>query len=308
MENQHFNTEITFNATPQQVFQAVNQVRRWWSENITGDTDRLHGEFTYRYQDVHHCRIRITEWVPNEKVVWHVVDNYFNFTGDPREWTGTNIIFELSEKDGKTHLRFTHQGLVPSYECFQVCHDAWTHYIQGSLAALIRTGQGSPTPKAAEATLSEALSANPAPAEHATTSIWHRLLIETPVETIYNALTTQEGLAGWWTPTTHAEPVVGSTSTFTFTDYVKEMKVEELIPYSRVKWRCITGFADWIGTTITFTLEPRSNGSLLFLRHEGWEAYTPDFASCTYDWGMFLRSLKFLCETGKGLPYPHQYE
>jgi len=140
-------------------------------------------------------------------------------------------------------------------------------------------------------------------------SIYHRVVIEAPVEKVYEALTTQEGLSGWWTPETKAKSEVGSTSRFAFgPDYFKEMKVEELKPPSRVKWLCVKGYEDWVGTTITFELQPHDKGTSLFLRHDGWKEYTEGFAACSYDWAIFLRSLKFLCETGKGLPYPNHYK
>jgi uncharacterized protein YndB with AHSA1/START domain len=302
MKNQDFTTTVAVDTAPSEVFNAVNNVRGWWSENIDGDTDKLSSEFLYHYQDVHRAKIKVIEIVPDKKVVWHVVDNYFKFTKDESEWKDTNVIFEISEKEGKTQLKFTHQGLVPDYECFQICHDAWTHYIQGSLTDLIMKGKGSPTPRDLGETQTHE---KQEPAGRTTLkSICHRLLIEAPVEKVYGALTTQEGLAGWWTPETTARPEVGSVSRFTFADYFKEMKVEELKAYSKVKWLCVKAYEDWIGTTITFELEPNKKGSVLFFHHDGWKEYTQEFASCSYDWAIFLRSLKFLCETGKGLPYP----
>ena len=88
--------------------------------------------------------MKINEFVPGKKVVWLVLDNYFNFTEDKTEWKGTKIIFEVSKKDDKTQLRFTHEGLVPEYECFNVCSNAWGSYIYGSLRSLIETAKGRP--------------------------------------------------------------------------------------------------------------------------------------------------------------------
>jgi uncharacterized protein YndB with AHSA1/START domain len=140
-------------------------------------------------------------------------------------------------------------------------------------------------------------------------SILHRLIIETPVAKVYEALTTQEGLSGWWTPETTAKPEVGSIAKFAFgPNYFKEMEVVELQPKSTVRWRCISGYEEWVGTTITFELQPHDKGTLLSFHHDGWKEYTPGFAACSYDWAIFLRSLKFLCETGKGLPYPNHYK
>jgi hypothetical protein len=85
--------------------------------------------------------------MPNKKVVWLVVDNYFNFTEDKTEWTNTKVMFEISTRGNKTEIRFTHQGLVPAYECFDVCSNAWGSYVNGSLRNLIATGKGKPNPK-----------------------------------------------------------------------------------------------------------------------------------------------------------------
>ncbi|NSL85872.1 SRPBCC family protein [Chitinophaga solisilvae] len=140
-------------------------------------------------------------------------------------------------------------------------------------------------------------------------NIWHKLVIKASPEEVYKAVTTQEGLAGWWTPETIAKPETGSILRFSFgPDYFKEMKVTRLTPSSQVEWVCVQAFEDWIGTTVSFNIEPHKNGAVLLFRHDGWKEYTPSMASCTYDWAMFLRSLRLLCETGKGLAYPHQYE
>ena len=147
MNNQDFTATILVVQTSKEVFNAINNVREWWSEEIDGGTDKLNDEFDYHYKDVHRAKMKITELVPDKKVVWLVMDNYFSFTQDKSEWKGTKIIFEISEKDGKTELRFTHQGLVPEYECYDVCEDAWSKYIKNSLRNLITAGKGQPSPK-----------------------------------------------------------------------------------------------------------------------------------------------------------------
>ncbi len=147
MANQDFTTSFTVDHAPEEAFKAINDVRGWWSEEIEGATDRLGAEFTYHYQDVHRCRMKITGFVPGEKVVWRVLDNYSNFTKDKSEWKDTEIVFEVSRKGSKTEVRFAHLGLVPEYECFGVCSNAWGSYINGSLRSLITTGAGRPNKK-----------------------------------------------------------------------------------------------------------------------------------------------------------------
>jgi hypothetical protein len=147
MTTTDFSTTILVDQSPRDVFNAINNVRGWWSEQIEGGTSQLNDEFLYHYKEVHISKMKLVEVVPNKKVVWRVLNNHFSFTKDKSEWVGTHIIFEISEKDGKTQLRFTHEGLVPDYECYQVCFDAWTSYIQGSLKSLIATGKGKPNSK-----------------------------------------------------------------------------------------------------------------------------------------------------------------
>ena len=147
MTTPDFNTTFSVDQTPDTVFNAINNVRGWWSENIEGGTDKLNDEFTYEVKDDHRCTMKLIEVVPNKRVVWLVLDNYFSFTTDKTEWIGTKIEFEISETDGKTQVHFTHRGLVPSYECYEICFDAWTGYINGSLRNLITSGKGEPNPR-----------------------------------------------------------------------------------------------------------------------------------------------------------------
>jgi len=144
MNTPDFTTTILVDQTPKDAFNAINNVRGWWSEEIEGSTDTLNSEFDYHYEDVHRCKIKIIELVPNKKIVWSVLDNYFKFTKDKSEWKGTKIIFDIVKKDNKTEMRFTHEGLVPAYECYEICRDAWTGYIQKSLRYFITTGKGQP--------------------------------------------------------------------------------------------------------------------------------------------------------------------
>lgn len=160
-------------------------------------------------------------------------------------------------------------------------------------------------------------------------NIRHNLLIGAPAEKIYKSITHQEGLSAWWTPNTKAEAVVNSVARFPFGDgYYKEMKITELQPSKRVKWKCIEGDVEWIGTDISFTLlasnkktllntnpeilgqleqQNKEEGTLLIFQHDDWKKYTPMFAECSYTWGQFLRSLKLVCETGIGRPWPDQH-
>ena len=147
METKDYTTSLTVDQSPEDVFDAINNVRGWWSEEIDGSTDKLGAEFKFHYKDLHRSTQKITEFVPGKKVVWHVLDGHINFVKDKTEWKGTDIVFEITKKDDKTELRFTHVGLVPAFECYGDCSGAWGFYINDSLRSLITTSKGQPNQK-----------------------------------------------------------------------------------------------------------------------------------------------------------------
>src|ERR1700680_1929499 len=104
MKTKDYTASFTVDQSPEEVFDAINNVRGWWSEEIDGSTDKLGAEFTYHYKDVHYCKMKLIEVIPHKKVVWLVLDNYFNFTEDKSEWKGTEITFEVTEKGNKTEI------------------------------------------------------------------------------------------------------------------------------------------------------------------------------------------------------------
>lgn len=142
-----YTTTIIVDKDISTVFNAIKNFSAWWSEEIEGKTDIVGETFFYHYKDVHLCKIKLIEMIADKKLVYQVIDNEFNFTKDKTEWINTQLIFDLSIVNGKTKMVFTHEGLIPAYECYNVCNDAWTSYIQGSLKNLIETGTGKPNGK-----------------------------------------------------------------------------------------------------------------------------------------------------------------
>ncbi len=139
---QDFSKTIVLECPADEVFKAINNVRGWWQGEIEGRTDKLNEEFTYRMETMHYSKQRIIELIPNQKIVWLVIESELSFTENKFEWTGTQIIFEIVQQDNLTHLRLTHQRLVPKFECYNDCTNGWEMLIQQSLFSLITTGEG----------------------------------------------------------------------------------------------------------------------------------------------------------------------
>ena len=153
----HLTFTQVFDQTPREVFAAVLDPRAWWGRGIQGPTADVGDEFVYEVPGIHRSRMRLTEVVPDERVVWLAVDNVITFTEDQREWDGTEVHFDISPRpDGTTELVFTHVGLTPDVECHDVCQRAWGFYVTASLRRLVTTGTGLPNEHGDEVTAIEA--------------------------------------------------------------------------------------------------------------------------------------------------------
>jgi hypothetical protein len=144
MKTPNYTHTLSVTQSSEQVFNAINDIRGWWSEDFKGHSTKLNDEFEVRFADMHVSTQKLTEVVPNQKVVWLVTASYLSFLNDKAEWTGTEIVFEIVEKDGQTQLHFTHVGLVPESECYQDCFKGWNYFLEHSLLKLITTGKGQP--------------------------------------------------------------------------------------------------------------------------------------------------------------------
>ncbi len=145
--SKNYSSTFSVAQSPEKVFQAIMDFRSWWSEEIEGITDKLNETFFYHYKDVHLCKVKLIELVPDKKLVYQVIENEFNFIADKTEWVNSRLVFDISTSGDQTTLLFTHEGLSPEHACYTVCEDAWNSYIQGSLKSLIETGTGRPNPK-----------------------------------------------------------------------------------------------------------------------------------------------------------------
>ena len=135
--------------------------------------------------------------------------------------------------------------------------------------------------------------------------ILHRVGIIAPAAEVYTALTTADGLAGWWTTDTEGEgDKVGGVLRFRFGPGGFDMKVLELDPGKRVLWEVVEGPEEWVGTRVAWDLAQAGEYTVILFKHEGWKEPVEFMYHCSTKWATFLMSLKALNETGKGAPDP----
>jgi uncharacterized protein YndB with AHSA1/START domain len=137
--------------------------------------------------------------------------------------------------------------------------------------------------------------------------ILHKVGIEnSTLNDVYQALTTIDGLSGWWTTDTQGESKVGGVLKFRFHAGGFDMKVLELQPNALVLWEVIDGPSEWIGTRVSFDLKQQGDWTIILFKHQGWKEPVEFMHHCSTKWGVFLLSLKSLAETGKGSPHPNE--
>ena len=135
--------------------------------------------------------------------------------------------------------------------------------------------------------------------------ILHRIAVTSSPDDVYAALTTRDGLAGWWAVDTSGTGSVGDVLEFRFELGDIDMQVVELVPGQRVLWQVVGGPDEWIGTHVSFDLTQDGDWTVVLFAHTGWVAPVEFMHHCSTKWALFLMSLKELVETGKGSPEPH---
>jgi hypothetical protein len=142
MKNQDFNCSITAKISADEAMKKISNVPEWWGIAFTGSVEKQNDKFTVKMGGDSFFNFAVTELIPGKKVVWLVSDCYMPWYSDKTEWTGTKLIFDLTEDHGETTLTFTHEGLTPEVECYKDCEPGWTHWIRTSLFSYFNTGKG----------------------------------------------------------------------------------------------------------------------------------------------------------------------
>jgi hypothetical protein len=144
MKNNSYNATILVSQKAEEVFNAICNVRKWWSKDFNGSSVKLNDEFSIDHPGQHYSKQKLVEFIPHRKIVWLVTESKMNWLkGDQDEWTNTKMDFEISAEGGRTKLHFSHQGLTPEKECYCMCGKGWDIVIKDWLTHFIVTGKSS---------------------------------------------------------------------------------------------------------------------------------------------------------------------
>ncbi len=304
MSNQNFTSTINVDKGAIEAFDAIKNFRGWWSEDIEGETDKLGEIFFYHYKDVHLCKLKLIEELPGKKLVYEVVDNQFSFTKDKTEWIGTKLIFDIAGEEKHSRITFTHEGLMLNYECYNVCNDAWTGFIQKSLKDFINNGKGQPNPKDgtneinAENIKKWKINGNEQNENYSFGFETNR-----STEDVFNTLVNPHN---WWTGI-YGETIEGNFSKvgdeFTYKAgdglHYTEQKVMELAPGKKIVWlitKSKLSFLqqkdEWTGTSIEIIITRARDKTHVQFIHKGLIPAIECYGACSNAWSLYMNNLK----------------
>ena len=141
MEDKNYHRTITVNASAEEAMQKISQLNLWWRKDFSGTAAKLNDKFTVLFGEPSFVDFVVSELVPDKKAAWKVTDCYLPWFNDKKEWNNTEVVFELSEENGKTRIDFMHKGLVPNIECYSVCEKGWDGHVTESLVKFINEGK-----------------------------------------------------------------------------------------------------------------------------------------------------------------------
>jgi hypothetical protein len=145
-QQKDFSYSFTVKASAKDAMKMISKVDLWWAIKFKGKAAKLNDKFSVYFGGPKDTFVdfKISEVIPEKKIVWHVTDCNLHWINDKKEWKNNEVIWNLSEKEGKTTIDFVHKGMTPESECYESCKPGWTHHIKDSLVNLIEKGKGFP--------------------------------------------------------------------------------------------------------------------------------------------------------------------
>jgi hypothetical protein len=311
MEKQHASVTMEVTQSAAQVFQAITQVEKWWSQDFEGASTNLNDEFTIHHPGQHYSKQKLVEVVPGKKMVWLVTDStLYWLKKDPQEWTNTRMIFEISAKGDKTILHFTHEGLVREKECYASCEKGWNLIITDWLCHFITFGK----PAAAMTQAAEIRNQMLKEKAERDRENYHRTILvnATPAEAMKKIAQVNR----WW-----KKDFSGSTEKLNDTFHIPfgdlngeksfvDFVVSEMVPDKKAVWKVtnchLPWFKDkteWNNTQVVFEISRERNLTRIDFTHIGLVPGIECYAACEKGWdGHVTSSLLHFINEGNGNP------
>jgi hypothetical protein len=304
MKNNSYTATLEVAQSPQKVFNAINNVTKWWSKDFEGSSTKLNDEFIINHPNQHYSKQKLLEVIRNKKIVWLVTESKLYWLKNKEEWTNTKMIFEISTKGNKTVLHFTHEGLVPEQECYAICVKGWDIVIKDWLLHLITTGTPSQEMAKAAEIRNRHLNNNKMENKNYHTTIMVNASAEEAMKKI-----SQINL--WWRKD-FLDKAEKLNDTFTvpfgepsFVDFV----ISEFVPDKKVVWKVTDCYLPWFqdkkewnNTEVVFELLEENDKTKIDFTHVGLVPEAECYNVCEKGWNGHINTLVKFINEGKGLP------
>jgi Activator of Hsp90 ATPase homolog 1-like protein len=306
MANKSYTATIELAQLANEVFNAINDVTKWWSRDFEGNSTKLNDEFIINHPGQHYSKQKLIEVIPGKKVVWLVTESKLNWLkSNKEEWTNTKMIFDISAKGDKTVLHFTHEGLVPEIECYAMCEKGWDIVIKDWLVHLITVG----TPSGGMDKAAEIRNQHFEDETKTEKRDYHRTI--TANASAEEAMKKISQINFWW-----KKDFSGSAEqlndTFTvpfsepsFVDFV----VSEFVPGKKVVWKVTDCYLPWFqdkkewnNTEVVFELSEENDNTKIDFTHVGLVPEVECYDVCEKGWNGHINTLMKFINEGKGLP------
>lgn len=297
MENKSYTVTIELAKSSQEVFDAINDVTNWWSKDFEGKSTNLDDEFIINHPNAHYSKQKLIEVIPGKKVAWLVTESQLNWLKNNRqEWTRTKMIFEITAKDDKTELRFTHEGLTPDKECYTMCEKGWDLIVGDWLLHLITTGKPSEEMQKAGEIRAKALKTN---------SSFH-----SSITAKVSAKQAFEGICRvneWWGHIEGRTEKLNDIFMYRPNATWVKIKITECNE-RKIVWHVTDSYlhfqenkTEWTGTDMVFNIVENGDSTQINFTHLGLVPGVACYQNCIKGWAHYFNSsLLQLLTTGKG--------
>ncbi len=113
--------QITIAARPKAVYDALTSTKglcSWWTADASTEV-KVGGKAEFGFSKRRTVfRMAIDELTPGNRVVW-------SCHGDPEEWRGTTLTWDLTPHQDSTIVRFNHGGWKEMNEMYAICNSSW---------------------------------------------------------------------------------------------------------------------------------------------------------------------------------------
>lgn len=285
MKKNNFQTSIEARISPDEAVRRIGNVPEWWGVSFTGNSRKQNDKFTVKMGGDSFFDFTVTELIPGKRAAWLVTDCYMPWYTDKKEWAGTKLIFNLSEKNGVSTLNFVHEGLTPDIECYNDCETGWIHWIQKSLLSYLTTGKG----------------------ELKDQSYTAAIEIDKPAVYVFNHI---NEVPNWWIRFAGGEQTEFEGKSKSLNDefilrhgetHYSKQKLLEVVPGKKVVWFVSDSRLNWIkkdkrewtGTKMIFELSTRDGKTLLNFMHQGLVPEKECYEHSVQFWEMVIKDWLF---------------